>query len=76
MPLLTKDPWFGPRRMPGWGWRPVKWQGWALSGGFLAAVILGGEFLHGFTKAAVLIPLVVVFVAVCALTGTKPGWRS
>jgi hypothetical protein len=74
MPLLTKDPWFGPRRL-GWGWTPITWQGWAVSAGFLAAVILGGEFLHGITKLAVLVPLVVVFLAVCALTGTKPGWR-
>jgi hypothetical protein len=74
MPLLTKDPWFGPRRF-GWGWTPCAWQGWLATGVFLAAIILNGELVHGLLKAWIAVALVVVFIALCVLTGTKPGWR-
>lgn len=75
MPLLTKDPWFGPRRLVGWGWTPCSWQGWLVSGVFLVAIILNGELIHGLLKVWVAIGLIVGLAAVCALTGTKPGWR-
>lgn len=31
------EPWFGRKRI-GWGWGPRTWQGWAVSGTFVAAV--------------------------------------
>jgi hypothetical protein len=30
-------PWFGPRRY-GWGLKPASWQGWVLTGVYVAAV--------------------------------------
>jgi hypothetical protein len=30
-------PWFGPRRH-GWGLTPISWQGWVLTGAYVAAV--------------------------------------
>ncbi len=74
MRRLVKTPWFGPRRF-GWGWTPLTWQGWAVSGVFLVAIVVCGEFIHGVPKAIVEIGLVVLLIAVCALTGTRPGWR-
>jgi hypothetical protein len=74
MPLLTQKPWFGPRRF-GWGWSPYAWQGWLVTVVCLAAIIVGGEFLHGTAKIVAVIVAVLVFLAICAVTGTKPGWR-
>lgn len=31
MPVLTKDPWFGPKRVLGWGWTPVSPAGWVVT---------------------------------------------
>jgi hypothetical protein len=41
----------------------------------LAAIVICGEFVHGIPKAIVLIGLVALLLAICALTGTRPGWR-
>jgi hypothetical protein len=71
----VKNPWFGPRRLPGWGWTPITWQGWAVSGVFLVSIVVCGEFIHGIPKAIVLPGLVVLLLAICFLTGTRPGWR-
>ena len=38
MPRLVEKPWFGPRRVPGWGWTPVTWQGWAVIAVFIVAI--------------------------------------
>lgn len=35
------DPWFGPKTN-GYGFGPVRWQGWALIIGILAAIIAFG----------------------------------
>ena len=72
MPLLTQKPWFGPRRL-GWGRSPYAWQGWLVTAVCLAAIILGGEFLHGIAKVVAVVAAVLVFLAICAVTGTKPG---
>lgn len=75
MRRLVRDPWFGPRRFPGWGWTPLTWQGWTVSGVFLVAVVLCGEFIRGIPKAIAIAGLVVLLLAICLLTGTRPGWR-
>jgi hypothetical protein len=74
-PRLISRPWFGPRRAPNWGWRPLTWQGWAASGVFLVAVVACGEVVHGIPKAIVEVGLIVLLLLVCLLTGTRPGWR-
>jgi hypothetical protein len=32
-------PWFGPKRY-GWGLTPISWQGWVLTGAYVAAVFV------------------------------------
>ena len=34
---MAGRPWFGPRRY-GWGLTPISWQGWVLTGAYVAAV--------------------------------------
>jgi hypothetical protein len=62
--------------MPGWGWTPVAWQGWAVSVAFLAAIVASAYLVSdGVLKMIILAALVVLLLVVCLLTGTKPGWR-
>lgn len=76
MPPLVNKPWFGPRRFPGWGWSPVTWQGWLVTAVFLVAILLCAFLLPGATiKVIVEVVLVALLLAVCALTGTRPGSR-
>jgi hypothetical protein len=67
--------WFAPKRY-GWGATPNTWQGWVLTIGFVAILIL---LSRRFADRPVLLfaaaaPLVVVFVVICART-TKGGLR-
>ncbi len=71
--MITKHPWFGPKRI-GWGWRPVSWEGWLMTG--LCAVVVTaasiafrGTPMTGYVSLAAVAALFVV----CLLTGTRPG---
>jgi hypothetical protein len=37
-------PWFGPKRF-GWGLTPVSWEGWALTGAYIALIVTLGSLL-------------------------------
>lgn len=41
---LDKDPWFGPHRT-GFGWGPIRWQGWALVAAVLLVLVIGAKLL-------------------------------
>jgi hypothetical protein len=74
MPLLVEKAWFGPRRLAGWGWTPVRWQGWAVIAVFLAGIVACDFLLSGtLLKVVADVALVVLLLVVCALTGTRPG---
>jgi ABC-2 type transport system ATP-binding protein len=61
------QPWFVRRRY-GVGYRPLAWQGWAIAGVLLAAVVLVLALVHGSgVRIAIVAALVVVYTAV--------GWR-
>ena len=76
MPRLVERPWFGPRRLPGYGWSPVTWQGWAVSVGFFAAILLCAFLIPNVViKVIAEVVLVVLLVTTCALTGTRPGGK-
>jgi hypothetical protein len=76
MPRLVEKPWFGPRKLPGWGWSPTSWQGWAVVAVFLVAVAACAVLLPS-TAAKVIaeVVLIALLVAVCALTGTRPSGK-
>jgi len=73
---MTDGPeWFAPKRY-GIGSVPVTWQGWALTIAFVALLVaivltLRGQVIQLF---AAIIPLIVVFMVICART-TRGGWR-
>ena len=36
---MAGRPWFGPKRY-GWGFTPISWQGWVLTGAYVVAVFV------------------------------------
>ena len=68
--------WFGPKRGPGWGWRPITWQGWLVTALDLAATVSVSIILRGTTRVVATLGAVAALVAVCLLTGTDPGSGS
>ena len=71
--MITKHPWFGPKRI-GWGWRPISWEGWAATAIFAAIVIAAGIVFHGSsTFIYVTVASVAALLVVCLFTGTRPG---
>ncbi len=77
MKPLTKTPWFGPKRLIGWGLSPRTWQGGIVMIVFIAAVMLSIYLAKNLlVKFIVLGILVVLFIIVVLLTGGKPGRPS
>jgi hypothetical protein len=68
--------WFAPKRFGFGSGLPVAWQGWAILLAFIAVAILLAMTLSDQPIAliAVLVPLVVTFMVICART-TRGGWR-
>lgn len=71
--MITKHPWFGPKRI-GWGWRPVSWEGWAITA-LSVAVVVAASIVFGHTSMTIYVAIgaVAALVLVCLLTGSSPG---
>jgi len=69
--------WFK-RRLFGWGWVPVTWQGWVVILAFIAYLLLIGLKLAGDPRPALYLPLLAVgvgvLIAICFWKGEKPRW--
>jgi len=68
------QPWFGPKQHFGWGWRPVRWQGWAVMGAYLLvilAVVL--DLVPREQATTVSIGATVLLLVIARLTCGKPG---
>ncbi len=74
--------WFK-RKLYGWGWTPVTWQGWAVTGVFIGLVIGIAARLPAAPSKTELIyafglPLFLVtlgFLAIMWRTGESPKWQ-
>jgi hypothetical protein len=75
--------WFK-RKIYGWGWAPVTWQGWLVTLGFVA--LLAAELiridsnshsvsdtLYGFTPEVIL--FAAIFTAILYAKGEPPKWQ-
>jgi len=71
-------------KLYGWGWVPVRWQGWMVIGAFIAFIIWSGTGLDGNAEpnarqlAWFLIKIalaVAVLMVICFKTGEKPKWQ-
>jgi hypothetical protein len=78
-----KGLWFK-RKLYGWGWTPVKWQGWLVIALFVLFLILTAVTLgpkksvteSGLTLFVIkIIAAVIVLIWVCYKKGEKPRWQ-
>lgn len=70
--------WFK-RKWYGWGWTPSSWEGWAVTGFFLAVVILIALTFTSETSVleaigSLAVP-VLLLIATCYMTGESPRWQ-
>jgi hypothetical protein len=74
MTRVTANPWFGPKRHVGWGWRAITWQGWVVSAVFIASLVGVLAVLHGTALGlGAAMTLLVAYVSVVLVTGDPPG---
>lgn len=74
--------WFK-RKIWGWGWVPVTWQGWTVIGLWLAAVALFALTLDenspprevAFTFILPVFFLTILLIRICYKKGEKPRWQ-
>jgi hypothetical protein len=69
--------WF-PAKRYGWGWGlPVAWQGWAVVGVWLGAVVAGIVVFEPGTMRHVvfMFAMAAVLTVVCYAKGEPPRWR-
>lgn len=68
--------WFAPKRFGIGAGKPIRWQGWLLTIGYVVLIIGAGLlFLKSLLAFfALLIPATVAFVIISANT-TRGGWR-
>lgn len=67
----------------GWGWVPVKWQGWMVILAYLLLVLLFVLTIDKnssvrevmFTFVLPILFLTVVLIRICYRTGEKPRWQ-
>lgn len=74
MKRITKEPWFGKRRI-GWGWTPITWQGWIITLILILIILVDAKYLAQ-TPVLLIIVLVIAtigFIIIALLTGGKPG---
>ena len=68
--------WFAPKRYGYGSSLPISWQGWALTIGYIACVLVLIRLLTyrpAALIAAIALPTI-VFIVICAKT-TRGGWR-
>jgi hypothetical protein len=68
--------WFAPKRYGFGAGRPISWQGWAVTLGFIAIVFgLGAQFRDKpLLLAAALVPVIATLLVITVRT-TRGGWR-
>jgi len=78
-----KGYWFK-RKLYGWGWTPVKWQGWVVIAAYiailLAIVIPLDEKSESdsdalFVVIGIMVILTAILIAICYWKGEKPKWQ-
>lgn len=68
--------WFAPKRYGIGSGKPISWQGWALTLGYVT-VVMGASVLllrSVLAYVAILIPATLAFIIISART-TRGGWR-
>jgi hypothetical protein len=74
--------WFK-RKLYGWGWTPVKWQGWLVTLGFVGVALIIAfatpqEVSTQEVLLRVMLPLAlvtIIFISICYKKGEVPKWQ-
>ena len=74
----TKEIWFK-RKLYGWGWVPVTWQGWlvtliGIAVGFFGIYVGETDDSPGAGGLGIILMLVIIFYF-CYKKGEKPRWQ-
>ncbi len=77
-----KGYWFK-RKLYGFGWTPVTWQGWVVTGGYVALVLLFALTLDesssprevAFTYILPVIILTTLLISIAYKKGERPRWQ-
>lgn len=77
-----KKLWFK-KKLYGWGWTPVTWQGWAVIGVYIFLVIAFAATIDDnsptrevfFTGILPVFLLTVALIRICYRKGEKPSWN-
>jgi hypothetical protein len=80
---MNKKLWFR-RKLYGWGWYPISWQGWAIIAvyAFLIAFIFSSidavqhsnsDVLINFVPRLIILTAILIFI--CYKKGEKPRWQ-
>jgi hypothetical protein len=70
-------------KLYGWGWTPVRWQGWVVILSYIAAIILLSFTINQdsplteslFTFILPVFALTIALIYICYKKGEKPTWR-
>lgn len=71
-------------KLYGWGWVPVRWQGWLVVLAFMVFLFLNSPNVDSGQEASItdlssffvkITLAVVLLIIICYKTGEKPGWR-
>jgi hypothetical protein len=75
--------WFK-RKLYGWGWVPVKWQGWLTIAIFILFILLSSLDLKSDSNLAdtkiteflfKVVLLIIILIFICYKKGEKPKWQ-
>ena len=68
---MSRQPWFGRKRVVGWGLTPISWQGWLLTAVYIAIVVVLGATLasrQAWLFATLIVIATVLYLLVALLT--------
>ncbi|WP_066588324.1 hypothetical protein [Sphingomonas pruni] len=74
---MSEGDWFAPKKLGIGAGLPITWQGWAVTIGYSATVIVAAMTLvprHPGIAAGVIVPLTAAFMVICA-QHTRGGWK-
>lgn len=66
MKRITKEPWFGKRRI-GWGFSPIIWQGWVATLILILIALLDDMYFYKTTLFGIILIIAVICYLVVAL---------
>ncbi len=76
MKRMTRTPWFGPKKVIGWGWTPTSWQGVLVTIVFLILTLGSVLLWHGWGAGIAVPVLVAALLGIAVATGDPPGWAG